>query len=148
MTPTTAGEKATATSLILPAEFPAEPIPLHPICLLTRLIGFGGCSAHAPLFGGANSFVGGAGRLQPCRRRVKNNLAKVKTACRSQGPSWGTRLIGFGGFQPAIAKSGEIAQLNRSKPHSGEREKAGQEYCPSSVRHGPGSAQFSLRITE
>ena len=47
-----------------------------------------------------------------------------------------------------IAKSGEIAHINRSKPHSGEREEAGQGYYTSSVRHGPGSAQFSLRITE
>jgi len=36
-----------------------------------------------------------------------------------------------------LAKSGEIAHINRSKPHSGERENAGQDYCTSSVRHGP-----------
>ena len=42
--------------------------------------------------------------------------------------------------QAALAKSGEIAQRNRSMPHSGEREKAGQKYCTSSVRHGPVSA--------
>ncbi|MDP2965024.1 MAG: hypothetical protein Q8N39_03180, partial [Pelolinea sp.] len=46
------------------------------------------------------------------------------------------------------AKSGEIAHHNRSKPHSRKREKAGQDYCTSSVRHGPESAQFSLRIPE
>ena len=46
------------------------------------------------------------------------------------------------------AKSGEIAHINRSKPHSKEGENAGQGYCTSSVRHGPVSAQFSLRISE
>jgi hypothetical protein len=46
------------------------------------------------------------------------------------------------------AKSGEIAHLNRSMAHSGERENAGQRYCTSCVRHGPVSAQFSLRIAE
>lgn len=51
-------------------------------------------------------------------------------------------------YTPSNAKSGEIAHINRSKPHSGEREEAGQGYYTSSVRHGPGSAQFSLRITE
>ena len=39
-----------------------------------------------------------------------------------------------------FAKSGEIAHLNRSKPHSGERENAGQRYYTSSVRHGSGCA--------
>ena len=38
------------------------------------------------------------------------------------------------------AKSGEIAHINRSKPHSEEGENAGQRYCTSSVRHGPVSA--------
>jgi len=46
------------------------------------------------------------------------------------------------------AQTGEIAHVNRSKPHSGERENAGQRYCTSCVRHSPVSAQFSLRITE
>jgi hypothetical protein len=40
----------------------------------------------------------------------------------------------------AAAKSGEIAHINRSKPHSEEGENAGQRYCTSSVRHGPVSA--------
>ena len=38
------------------------------------------------------------------------------------------------------AKSGEIAHINRSISHRVEREKTGQCYCTSGVRHGPVTA--------
>jgi len=62
--------------------------------------------------------------------------------------SVGSSLDEWQGKCVIIAQTGEIAHLNRSKPHSGERENAGQGYCTSCVRHSPVSAHFSLRITE
>jgi len=43
-----------------------------------------------------------------------------------------------------LAKSGEIAQVNRSMAHIGEKKNTGLKHCTSSVWHGPVSAQFSL----